>query len=99
VDREDLNDEGCPLHSAASTHAERVTVEGEPLSRYDYLRIIVRGYSDMGLDAPEPLRSEYQALVQAELAELARQKRQRELWRWYALPKWQQPKFTDVTDV
>jgi hypothetical protein len=73
--------------------------DGEPLSRYDYLTILVRGYTDMGLVAPEPIRIEYQALVAAKVAELTRQQELRERWLWYALPKWQQTKFTDVTNA
>lgn len=46
--------------------------DGEPLSRYDYLTIIVRGYTDMGMRAPQPILAEYNALVAERVAELRR---------------------------
>jgi len=73
--------------------------DGEELSRYDYLTILVRGYTDMGLQAPAAELAEYRALVAEKVAELRRQQELRERWLWYALPKWQQPKFTDVSNV
>jgi len=44
--------------------------DGEALSRYDYLTIVVRGYSDLGLKAPVELREELAVLVAAEVARL-----------------------------
>lgn len=70
--------------------------DGGPLSRYDFLTILVRGYSDLGLKAPEAIRVEYQALVAAELAriEAAWDERLREQFNFKPKPF----KFTDVTN-
>lgn len=70
--------------------------DGSPLSRYDFLQIIVRGYTDMGLVAPEAIRLEYQALVAEQLAEMERR------WNEHLVREFQwkpRPfKFTDVTN-
>jgi hypothetical protein len=75
ADLEDLNDEGCPLHSSGSTHASPVVIGDVALSRYEYLQIIVKGYSDIDADPPAELLAEYKALVEEELAKLKAQKR------------------------
>lgn len=70
--------------------------DGEPLSRYDYLTILIRGYSDLGLQAPEAERLEYQALVAAKLAEFDRKMDEQLRNQLNFKPK---PfRFTDVTN-
>ena len=54
--------------------------DGAPLSRYDYLTILVRGYGAIGKKAPEELLAELRVEVDAEVARLEELRRAEE-WR------------------
>jgi hypothetical protein len=79
---------------------ERWVDDGSPLSRYEYLQIIIRGYGALGVKAPEELSAEYQALVAEKTAELERATqleamRQLAMFGWKARPV----NFTDITNA